>query len=163
MGFGQVLANCFAKYATLPGRAHPPEYWRWALLMIFYGIAITIVALVPGAILNAAVATIVTVLLVLAIILPGCRSVRRVHDVDRSGRWYFIQFIPAIGPYWLLYFMVPPGTVRDSVPGPTNLATDSPNYPIAMKYGPLRLRRHCRRSKTIRVSPSTEIASRCPQ
>ena len=119
MGFGPAIATCFAKYVTFRGRAHRPEYWWWALFLILYGVAITIVALVLGAILGTAIAAIVTVVLVLAIILPSISvAVRRLHDVDRGGGWYFIQFIPAIGPYWFLYFMVQPGTMRDPSPGP---------------------------------------------
>ncbi len=29
-------------------------------------------------------------------------TVRRIHDIGKSGTWYFISFIPYIGSFWLL-------------------------------------------------------------
>jgi len=39
-------------------------------------------------------------------------SVRRLHDIGKSGWWYFIQFVPLIGSIWFLILMV-----TDSQPG----------------------------------------------
>ena len=40
-------------------------------------------------------------------------TVRRLHDVNKSGWWFFIQLVPLIGPVWLFCLMVIGGT-----PGP---------------------------------------------
>jgi len=86
---------------------------------MLYFIAVWIVALLLFAILGAGIATLLGVLAVAAMIVPTISvAVRRLHDVDRSGGWYFIQLIPLVGPYWFLYFMVQPGTARDPSPGP---------------------------------------------
>lgn len=37
-------------------------------------------------------------------------SVRRLHDTNRSGFWYFINFVPLIGAIWFLVLMCLPGT-----------------------------------------------------
>jgi uncharacterized membrane protein YhaH (DUF805 family) len=119
MGFGQAVATCLAKYATFQGRAHRPEYWFWMLFVILFSIAVWAVALILYAIVGAGIAIIFGVLAFVATILPSIAvAVRRLHDVDRGGGWYFIQLIPAVGPYWFLYYMVQPGTVRDPSPGP---------------------------------------------
>jgi uncharacterized membrane protein YhaH (DUF805 family) len=119
MGFGQAVATCIAKYATFRGRAHRPEYWWWMLFVMLYGIAVWIVGAILWAILGAGVAIIVALLAFVATIVPSIAvAVRRLHDVDREGGWFLIQFVPIIGPYWFLYFMVQPGTVRDPSPGP---------------------------------------------
>jgi uncharacterized membrane protein YhaH (DUF805 family) len=119
MGFQQAVATCFSKYATFQGRAHRPEYWWWTLFVILYGIAVWIIALILYAVVGAGIAIVVGLLGLVAVILPGISvSVRRLHDVDRSGGWFFIQLVPAVGGYWYLYFLVQPGTVRDSSPGP---------------------------------------------
>ncbi|MDH1508037.1 DUF805 domain-containing protein [Aeromonas caviae] len=31
--------------------------------------------------------------------------VRRLHDIDRSGWWGCVFFVPVIGPFVLLYFL----------------------------------------------------------
>jgi uncharacterized membrane protein YhaH (DUF805 family) len=119
MGFGQAVATCIAKYATFRGRAHRPEYWWWMLFVMLYGIGVWIVAAILWAILGAGIAIIVALLAFVATIVPSIAvAVRRLHDVDREGGWFLIQFVPIIGPYWFLYFMVQPGTVRDPSPGP---------------------------------------------
>jgi uncharacterized membrane protein YhaH (DUF805 family) len=52
-------------------------------------------------------------LFLLAFALPGCAvTVRRLHDVGKSGLWIFISLIPLIGGIWLLVL-----TVTDSQPG----------------------------------------------
>jgi uncharacterized membrane protein YhaH (DUF805 family) len=54
----------------------------------------------------------ISVLLVatyLALIIPTISiGVRRLHDVDKSGWWYLISFIPVVGSLVLLYWFVQP-------------------------------------------------------
>ena len=47
----------------------------------------------------------------LAVILP-CLAVlvRRLHDIDKSGLWFFISFVPIIGGIWLLILVCKEGT-----------------------------------------------------
>lgn len=50
---------------------------------------------------------------VFAVLLPGLGvSVRRLHDVGKSGWWLLIGLIPIIGAIWLLVL-----AVSDSKPG----------------------------------------------
>jgi uncharacterized membrane protein YhaH (DUF805 family) len=89
------------------------------LFVMLYGIGVWIVAAILWAILGAGIAIIVALLAFVATIVPSIAvAVRRLHDVDREGGWFLIQFVPIIGPYWFLYFMVQPGTARDPTPGP---------------------------------------------
>ena len=47
----------------------------------------------------------------LALLLPNLAvGVRRLHDIDKSGWWLLLGFIPLIGTLVLIYFMVQPGT-----------------------------------------------------
>ncbi len=47
------------------------------------------------------------------VIIPSIAvSVRRLHDTGRSGWWWFIQFVPLVGSFVLLYFLC-----LDSQPG----------------------------------------------
>jgi uncharacterized membrane protein YhaH (DUF805 family) len=52
-----------------------------------------------------------TGLLALALLLPGLGiSVRRLHDIDRSGWWILIGIIPIVGWLLLIYWYAQPGT-----------------------------------------------------
>ncbi len=64
---------------------------------------------------------IVYVLYVLAIIIPGLAiEVRRLHDIDKSGWWWLIAFVPFIGSIWLIVLFVLPGT-----PGPNRFGASA--------------------------------------
>ena len=47
----------------------------------------------------------------LAVLIPGLAvSVRRLHDIGKSGWWMFIVLIPIIGAIWLLVLVCTAGT-----------------------------------------------------
>jgi len=47
----------------------------------------------------------------LALLLPGLAvGARRLHDIDRTGWWLLIGFIPLIGLIVLIYFFIQRGT-----------------------------------------------------
>jgi uncharacterized membrane protein YhaH (DUF805 family) len=49
----------------------------------------------------------------LAVLVPSLAvMIRRLHDIGKSGWWFFISFIPLIGSIWLLVLLV-----TDSQPG----------------------------------------------
>lgn len=39
-------------------------------------------------------------------------AVRRLHDTGRSGWWYCIQFVPIVGPVWLLVLLAQEGETK---------------------------------------------------
>lgn len=88
------------KYATFNGRARRKEYWMYVL---FY----TIFAFV-GFIIDSILGRygIISGIYGLALIIPTIAvTVRRLHDLGKSGFWYFISFIPLIGGIWMLILM----------------------------------------------------------
>jgi len=123
MTLQQSISSCFSKYATFQGRAPRSEYWFWLLFVMIAMTILIIIGAIGAAISDsAAVSIIVGIVLfvfLLATILPSIAvAVRRLHDVNRGGGWWWIQLIPYIGFFWYLYFMVQPGTVKDPSPGP---------------------------------------------
>ena len=55
----------------------------------------------------------------LLMIIPGISVfVRRMHDIGKSGWWYFIALIPIIGGIWLLVLCLTEGTHGDNEYGP---------------------------------------------
>jgi uncharacterized membrane protein YhaH (DUF805 family) len=114
MGIQEAVTTCFSKYARFEGRAARSEYWYWTLFLVIAMIVLAILGALFGTVLY-----IIFGLFALAIILPSLAvAVRRLHDVDRSGGWWFIQFVPIVGTYWFLYLVVQPGTMRDPTPAP---------------------------------------------
>ncbi|GAA4409577.1 DUF805 domain-containing protein [Quisquiliibacterium transsilvanicum] len=58
-------------------------------------------------------------LFVLAMLLPSLAvSVRRLHDIGRSGWWLLVSFIPLIGAIVLLVFALRDGDAGDNAYGP---------------------------------------------
>lgn len=103
------------KYADFNGRACRSEYWWWALAYAIAYIALAIVGSILGRI-----GMFLPFLLVAAVIVPSIAvSIRRLHDVDKSGWWLLIALVPFVGGLILLYFTVQRGTV-----GPNQFGED---------------------------------------
>ena len=88
--------GCFKKYATFQGRANRAEYWWFFLfnLLVFFGLPflVSFVDYFDG--LVASVFAIVCVVYRIIAILPSMAvGVRRMHDTNHSGWWYFLPRI----------------------------------------------------------------------
>ncbi len=111
MGIQESVTSCFSKYVTFEGRARRSEYWWFAA---FCTIVVVVLMGLSAMMDGSTIPMIVLGLFVLAVILPGLAvTVRRLHDTDRSGWWWFIQLVPAIGGIWFFVLMVIGGS-----PGP---------------------------------------------
>jgi uncharacterized membrane protein YhaH (DUF805 family) len=90
------------KYADFSGRAQRSEYWYFFLfyLLIYLGL------IVAGQVIGN-LGSILALLFLLAMMIPSLSvGVRRLHDIDRSGWWLLISFIPLIGAIVLIVFAV---------------------------------------------------------
>jgi len=105
MGMQEAVTSCFSKYVGFGGRAVRSEFWYWELFLLIAGIVLGVIdrLIFGGSVLGA--------IFQLAVLLPSLAvGVRRLHDVDKSGWWWLILFVPVIGIFVLLYFWVQPGT-----------------------------------------------------
>ena len=99
--------GCWKKYAEFSGRARRKEFWMFFLFNFLAFFALGIVDVVLGT--SCALCGIYN----LAAVIPGLAVlVRRLHDTDHSGWWYWIGLIPLIGFIVLLVFLC-----SDSKPG----------------------------------------------
>ena len=85
MDFSQAVVSGFRKYANSYGRAARSEYWYWTL----FSFIVDVVAMIADRIAFPQVewgpVGVVTGVL---LFLPGLAvSIRRLHDIDRSGYW----------------------------------------------------------------------------
>ncbi len=119
--------NCVTKnYVNFSDRARRKEYW---LFMLFYLIAYLIATGIDigiGAYDFEAGIGIVSGIFLIAMLLPSLAvSVRRLHDIDKSGWWILIMLIPLIGAIVLLVFMCRKGTSRENRFGPDPLVEEA--------------------------------------
>jgi uncharacterized membrane protein YhaH (DUF805 family) len=95
------------KYAVFSGRARRKEYWMFILFNIIISFIIGLLIAFVEALFF------LPYLYTLAILIPSIAvMVRRLHDTNRSGWWWFIAFIPIIGTIILIVFLA-----QDSQPG----------------------------------------------
>jgi len=94
------------QYADFSGRARRKEFWMFALFNFLIALALALIMGFGTASKSSGLATIGIILYVgyaLSIIIPSLAvCVRRLHDVGRSGWWYFINFVPFVGVIILL-------------------------------------------------------------
>ena len=107
MNFFEAIKSCFVRYTDFSGRSIRSEYWNYAVFIIVLSFVFDYldskIAGVPyweytdwyGAL--TIILTIVTTIPSLAV------SVRRLHDVNKSGWWLLIAFT-VIGLIPLIYW-----------------------------------------------------------
>ena len=123
MTFTQAIASGFRNYVNFTARAARSEFWFWFLFAVLASIAAGLIDL--GLFPRAEISPINT-LVGLALFLPGLAvSVRRLHDLDRSGWWILLIFIPIIGVIVLIIWDCMRGTVGPNRFGPDPLAGTS--------------------------------------
>lgn len=89
--FLDILKN---KYAKFDGRAQREEYWMYTLIyIVIYIVLATVDYMLHMKFLSS--------IFSLALLIPGLAvAARRLHDINRSGWWQLLVFIPIIG--WII-------------------------------------------------------------
>ena len=106
MNIAEAIVSGFQNYVNFSGRAPRSEYWYWTLFAFLVGI----VADILDGILFHGIHTPFSLITALVLLLPGIAvSVRRLHDIDRTGWWLLIAFT-IIGLLLLLYWDCVKGT-----------------------------------------------------
>jgi uncharacterized membrane protein YhaH (DUF805 family) len=119
MNFLEAVKSGFSNYVNFSGRAVRSEFWYWTLFTIVLVGVLGVIdqMLNPGVRMGAF--SILNGLVSLALILPGLAvSIRRLHDIDRTGWWVLLSFIPIIGILVLIYWACQPGTSGPNRFGP---------------------------------------------
>jgi uncharacterized membrane protein YhaH (DUF805 family) len=125
------------KYAVFSGRARRKEYWFFALFNVIIIFVLTVIDMSAGLYDVVADIGLLSGLYSLAVLLPSIAvTVRRLHDIDRTGWWLLIVFIPVIGVIVLLVFAVlesTPGSNRYG-PNPHELPASTGNQTPNSRY-----------------------------
>ncbi len=86
------------KYSDFESSSSRKEYWMFVLFNIVFSSLASIIS--PK----------ISILYSLFVFIPALAvTVRRLHDVGKSGWMLLIIFIPLIGPIWLLFLLLQKG------------------------------------------------------
>ena len=104
-----------SKYATFSGRANRAEFWWWVVAIIVAGVIADALDWVLGFHNGGPL----SIILALATLLPNIAvSIRRLHDLDRTGWWILLSLLPVIGTIVLIVFYATRGTPGQNRFGP---------------------------------------------
>ena len=104
---------CLQHYADFNGRARRSEYWYFVLFNFIVSILIGLSLGVIAGLLNVPALVYLAYLWSLAVFIPSLAvSVRRLHDIGRSGWWLLLSLIPLVGAIILILWHC-----TDSQPG----------------------------------------------
>ena len=106
VGILEALKLYFRRYADFKGRSRRSEYW-WATLAI--GII--------GALISEVLEDVSWIWSLVTFVPTLAISVRRLHDIGRSGWWYLINLIPAAGPI-IFFIWACKDSTEDNIWGP---------------------------------------------
>ncbi len=102
------------------GRSRRKEYWMFQLFNCFVGLFLGALALLVGGDDGLKFFAIGCGVYGLIALVPSLAvTIRRLHDIGKSGWWYFIAFVPIIGGIILFVF-----TLLDSEPYPNQWGLD---------------------------------------
>ena len=112
MNFFQAINSCFKKYSVFHGRSPRSEYWNWRL----FELLIVLIAIrLDFTFLKESNGQHFSLFVFFLTFLPGlCVSIRRLHDVGKSG-WWLLLTLTGIGNILLLYWFVLPGEKKKNI------------------------------------------------
>lgn len=108
MNFVEAIQAGFKNYVNFETRASRSEYWYWTLFVIIFNT-------VFGGIWGNAALGLVGAIFALVTFVPNISiSVRRLHDLGKSGWWLLLLLIPIVGLVVILYWACLPGDDGDN-------------------------------------------------
>ena len=122
MTFGEAISNGFSNYTNFRDRTPRSGFWWWFLFTQIVNIVAQVLMGVFAAMGQTAalIGAIIVLVVILGLLIPGIAvSVRRLHDLDKSGWWLLICLIPLVGAIILIVWFCTKGTE-----GPNRFGTD---------------------------------------
>ena len=121
MNLQDSIKSCFNKYGNINGRATRSEYWYWTLFVFLVSILTLIIDIsLLGFSINDD-STPLNSIWTLAVLIPGITvTVRRFHDVNRSG-WWILIILTIVGIIPYIYWLVKESDSAENSFGPKPL------------------------------------------
>ncbi|HAY46287.1 MAG TPA: hypothetical protein DCY55_08375, partial [Gammaproteobacteria bacterium] len=90
----ELVHRCFKKYTVFDGRASRAEYWYFSLVNALISVLLSFVDFSLGYIHLSSGIGLLSGVYTLAVMLPVTGvTIRRLHDINRSGWWVVIALI----------------------------------------------------------------------
>lgn len=131
-GLNYWYKQAISNYFKIEGRATRSEYWYFQLGNFIASLLLTLVDMI---LFNDLV---FTSLYSLFILIPSFTvSIRRLHDIDKSGWNLLFSLIPIIGVFIILYFMILPSNEHDNKYGKGNKKLNATTRENNKMYNPI--------------------------
>lgn len=97
MNMRDAIVTCFSKYVDFSGRARRSEYWFWVLFNLIVGFVANMISSLLGSLT-------LYFIIVGALLIPSISvTVRRLHDIGKSGWYYLLPVVPLVAMFFLLF------------------------------------------------------------
>jgi uncharacterized membrane protein YhaH (DUF805 family) len=97
MNMRDAIVTCFSKYADFSGRARRSEYWFWVLFNLIVGFVANMISSLLGSLT-------LYLIVIVALLIPSISvTVRRLHDIGKSGWYYLLPAVPFVAMFFLLF------------------------------------------------------------
>lgn len=111
--------SVWSNYAQFNGRARRAEYWNFVLFNAIACIALGMLIFASSAF------AILLGLYYLAVFIPGLAlSIRRMHDLGKSGWYILVTLIPLVGAIWYFVMLCTEGEQGANEYGPDPKAVE---------------------------------------
>ena len=119
--FKKFYLCVFQNYFNFKGRAGLAEYWYFVLFNFIICVILGIIDNIVGA------KSIIVYVYSLAVLIPSLGlTVRRLHDIGKSGWMILVSLIPLVGAIWLIVLLAKKGDPKDNEFGPAEVAAPAP-------------------------------------
>lgn len=130
MAYADAVETCFGKSFTISGRASRSEYWFFQIGILYFGLVLSpfLISIITDFfvgyfLLQILMITPLAILMIITIPANICVSVRRLHDLGKSGWMLLLMVIPLVNLIlMILWFIVDAGQPHANSYGdvPTN-------------------------------------------
>lgn len=104
--------DVFKKTLDFKSRSRRKEYWMFILFTSIISVVLSIIEIVLGLEIATDIGLLSTIFTLIILIPSLSVTVRRLHDIGRTGWWVLLSFIPILG--WIVLFIF---TLLDSEAG----------------------------------------------
>jgi len=91
MNFVEAITSGFKNYVNFAGRSARSEFWWWQLFFVLVSI---VAGIIDALLFSGSQLSPISSLAFLALVIPSIAvSVRRFHDLDKSGWWILLLYL----------------------------------------------------------------------
>lgn len=114
--------KCLKQYADFNGRARRKEFWMFVLFNSIIAWALLSISLVFDLVSEIGLSPLNSLYSLIVFVPTIAVSVRRLHDIGKSGLYFLVGLIPILGWIYLIYLYV-----QEGESGPNQYGEDPKN------------------------------------